>query len=137
MKPSPKKIPSHYIRLIHNNTEVQNYTTKDINWLRLKNNDVIDIKLRLKGGMDRQFDMDIETEGEKRLKELHNALLETQEYTTSITTEKRDGESKFVDLSSDTIYKSLEHIPFLISFRIENYEEFLCIDLYIIYKSLS
>ena len=71
---------------------------------------MIDIKLRLKGGMDRQFDMDIETDGQKRLKELHNALLKTQEYTTSIKTEKRDGESKFVDLSSDTIYKSLEHI---------------------------
>ena len=43
--------------------EIPNYATEDVSWLRLRNNDVISLKVKLKGGMDRQFDMNIETEG--------------------------------------------------------------------------
>ena len=104
------KIPVQYIRLIYNNKEIQNYATEDINWLGLKDNDVIDVKLRLKGGMNETFSMDIERDGKKKLEKLYDDLLKTQQYTSGMLDESRRSRSRFVDLTSETIYQSLQYI---------------------------
>ena len=93
--------------LIYNNKEIQTYATEDINWLGLKDNDVIDVKLRLKGGMNRTFNMDIEGEDKKKLEKLYEDLPKTKYYTSGISNENKGSRSRFADLISETISTNL------------------------------
>ena len=105
------RIPIKDLRVIYQSKEIYCRSKAQISELNILNGSILDIRLRIKGGMDKEDQKsDIEKTQMEKLNRLHNDLNDANIYTTGSRAERFNVREKFRDISNDTIYRSLEYI---------------------------